>query len=504
MAQGIFDINLQDTVFPLLSTQQNNTYINTKDPDRQPQVAYCHNVLPTKNGIRSVDYSLIVNAIPPILTNPELRAIKTVYSDNSSRCRVAWSKTGVAYLLTEGSNDWQILTVTTAPPRTDPGAFDINKVTTGTVNGKTYIHYSHFGCFLLDAGAAELYEVELIGLNALDVLGMSASTGYLIAYTDSSIVWSSTINPLDFVPSQVTGAGGGDISDTDGSIKFVTSNSLGLLIYSAGNIIAATYTGNAVYPFKFRVVEGSKGGVTLDLVGYNNTDSDQYVFSRAGLQTVTSQRANIILPEVTDFFNGNEFEDFNIATKLFERTELSLLVTMRKQVTFIGSRYLVISYSLPTSAVFTHAIVYDTALKKLGKLRINHVAVTEGIAVGEVKSALTLAFLKEQGDMFNLNIVARSGYGVAVLGKVSFSPSRLITLLGVEVANHSIGFELSVSSHASINGYDYTVVDGVNSLNDNKLKKYAFRNTASHHSIVLIGQFDLVNCQITYTVSGSR
>jgi len=83
---------------------------------------------------------------------------------------------------------------------------------------------------------------------------------------------------------------------------------------------------------------------------------------------MSSQKAQIVLPEITDFLAGKVFEDFDEVTKELSLTELT--ATMKKKTKFISSRYLIVSYGITE---FTHALIYDIALERLGKLKIAHV-----------------------------------------------------------------------------------------------------------------------------------
>lgn len=505
MAQGVFDVNLQDTAFPMLFEQQTHTYINTKDASRQVHLAYCHNVMPTKYGLQSIDYDF---RIPMLLgTTPEtyFDDVRVIFATNKTRCHLALRLDGSLMVLREGWTNWDLAIVHTNPVRPLPTTFSSNDITIANVNGISYIFYKNFGCFVLDLTLdTNLVEVELLGLITEDFLGITGSVGYLIAYTESAIAWSSTINPLDFVPSQVTGAGGGNIADVNGEIKFITYNSTGLLIYAKSNVVSGTYTGNSQFPFKFREVADSKGGLGLDLVAYEANSTAQYAFSRAGLQAINSQRADLILPEVSDFLEGQRFEDFNEATNEFERTYLGSAQTMRRKLKLINSRYLAISYSLPDSAFYTHALVFDKVLQKLGKLKFDHVDVFE-LNLDQLAGASgSLALVTTKGAVYSVGLSSAYGSGVAILGSVAFSPTRLTTLLEVHTDNSVVGGAFSIVDLAALDGKNPTPVVGTQAFRESRLTKHVFRTTAKAHNIAVKGNFDLVNCTITYTISGRR
>lgn len=505
MAQSTYDINLQDTGFPMLSEQQTHTYINTKDGARQPHLSYCHNVLPTKYGLKSIDYDFRVPRLLDITPADYFDDVRIIFSTNKTRCHLALRLDGSIMILREDSGSWELAIVQTSPVRPLPPTFNSNDITTANVNGISYVFYKNFGCFILDLTTDTLLvEVELIGLITADFIGIIGSVGYLIAYTEDAIVWSSTINPLDFVPSQVTGAGGGNIADVDGDIKFITYNSTGILVYAKSNIVSGSYTGNAQFPFKFREVSESKGGLGIDLVAYEANSAAQFAFSRAGLQAITAQKAELILPELADFLAGQRFEDFNETTNSFERTYIGATQTMRRKLKLIGSRYLVISYSLPDSVSFTHAIVFDKVLSKLGKLRFNHVDVFELVLDQLAGNNGSLALLTKEGDVYSVGISSAYGSGVAIMGPIAFSPTRLLTLQEVATDNSVVGGAFEVLTLAALDGKNSVPITGTLAYAESRLTKHAFRATAKAHSIAVKGNFDLVNCTISYSINGMR
>ena len=507
MAQGIFDFDLQNTQFPLLAEQQGRTYINTKEQSKLPVIAYCHNVMPVAQGMQSVGYDQLVAAIPGLPETAYMTDLRTLFSTTKVKTFMAWGIDGSARVIVEGGvlNTWQDVTINTVPPRAWPVEFDVNCITLGTVNGVSYVFYKQFGCFTYDSTTFELNEVEMVGLSLPTILGIVASAGYLIAHTELAVAWSSTIDPLDFVPSQVTGAGGGNVAGIAGDIAFITPNTLGILVYTQANIIAGTYTGNAQYPFKFREVEDSQSAENLDLVTYEANSASQYIISRSGVQAVSSQRAEGILPEVTDFLANGRFEDYDTTTHQFTRVTTGVGSNgLKRKIKLIAGRYLIVSYGLPTLDYFTHALVYDKVSQKLGKLKISHTDIFDYSGRQEGSPRGTIAFLLGSGNVSTTDLADFVGTGVIILGKVGFSASRLTTLQGVELDNITVGGALDVRDQSYLDGKNFTDIAGIEHYRNGRLKEYAFRNTAQGHSIVVIGQFTLVSCRVRYSLSGRR
>lgn len=503
MAQQYYKVSLQDPAFPMLSEQQSRTVMGSEQgkapaAENRPSLAYCHNVMPTAQGLDSVGYLSVIPLYPNLPAGATFHDVRIAYGSEKSRLYLAWDTLGHVYVLLTGSSRWLPI----ADIAGGPYAPATTTVTIGTVNGVSYIFYEKLGAYTFEESTNTFAPVLLAGLSISDILGVVASSGYLVAYTEDAIAWSSTILPTDFVPSPATGAGGGSVAGIAGSILFATPSSLGLLISTAANTISATYTGNAQFPFKFREVEDSKGGINLDLVAYEANSKAQIIYSKAGAQSITSQRAEIIAPEVTDFVAGRRFEDYNETTREYEVTDLADGATMLKKIKSVASRYLILSYGLTS---FTHAIVYDVALKRLGKLKIPHVDCFEYVGAQTEISKETLAFLAADGEVKVVDFSATAtSVGVVILGKLQQTRSKLVTLLEVEVENVDLDASLDIYSQASLAGKGFTSVQGSLISSEENLRKYAFRTTALNHSLVFIGQFNLVTAQVMYKLAGRR
>lgn len=502
MAQQFYEISIRDTEFPMLSENQTRTLIgNTagvaRDKEGRPGIAYCHNVVPTSHGYDSIGFLSIIPAFPSSVTMTDVRVI---FGDARSRIYLAWDTSGRIYSLLSGSTTWlQIpdINITHGIP-----FISTENITVGTVNGISYIFYSNQRLLIYNETTNELDIAVTSGLAEANMIGVVASSGYLIAYTKEAVAWSSTIDPLDFVPSSVTGAGGGNIAGIDGEMVFITKNTLGILIYSNGNIVAGTYTGNAQFPFKFREVDNSEGGLSLDKVAYESNSPQQFAFSKAGIQAITSQRSETILPDVTDFLSGKRFEDFNEATNQYEITDLSSGQTMLKKVKLISARYLVISYGVTS---FTHALVYDLGLQKLGKIKIDHTDCFEYLGTQDEIAKETIAFLAASGEVKVVDFSATANKsGVIILGKVQFSRTRLLTMLGVEIENIDTGDTLEVLNQVSLDGKTFTNSTGYEAYTEEGIREYTFRDTGKNHSLIFKGGFSLVTALVRFTSAGRR
>lgn len=502
MSQQFYKIDVTQASIPMLSEQQGRTIItggvrSTEADAKNIGITYAHNVMPTQYGLRSVGY--LQEAEPYAFLHPGslFKDARVIFGNKKTRIYIAWDSEGLGYVLNVAAKTWRRLY---ASPIAEN--FDTNQLTTGTVGGVTYLYYNKVGAFIFDEDINDVRSISFSGLDASAVVGIVASSGYLIAYTDLAIAWSSTLEPTDFVPSQVTGAGGGNVAGIAGAIIFATSNSLGILIYSTANIIAGTYTGSPKFPFKLREVTDSKGGTTLDRVAYEANGEAQFVYTKGGLQAVDSQKATIILPQVTDFLSGRRFEDFDELTGQYEITDLALTDTMRKKIKYISARYLVISYGIDT---FTHALVLDTALNRLGKVKIPHTDVFEFIGDQSEIAKETIAFMSESGEVNVIDFSVESdAFGVLVLGKLQYTFTHMIQLLGVEVENIEESALFTLSSQVSLNGKTFTNLPGLLTNSDTNTREYAFRSIAKNHSLVFQGDFHLVSAVARYSVAGRR
>ena len=502
MAQRYYTIPLKSPNFPMLSKNQSRTIIggleSSKAGDEEiPKIYFCHNMMPTEDGLESVGYLSPIPAITPAITN--LSDARVLHSISKQIMYMAWAADGRVYDLEEADLSWNQLADTV--PSTISPSFSIEDVTLGTVNGVTFIWYKGVGCFRYNDTTHQLESVILTGISIPDIVGITASSGYLIVYTIDTIAWSSLIDPTDFTPSQITGSGGGLIAGIQGNIHFILPNDLGILVYAHANVIAGTFTGNAQYPFKLREVTSSKGGVSLDLVAHEANSAAQFSYSQAGLQFITSQRAETFLPEVTDFLAGKVFEDFDESTK--ELSETKLTTTMKKKIKFIAARYIVISYGITS---FTHALVYDVVLERLGKLKIDHVDCFEFLKDQTEVSKESIAFLLSTGEVKTLDFSTTStnSNGVVIFGKMQYTRGRTITLQGVDVENVEDDATLSVTNLAAIDGKTTTKTEGVLRYSVEGLRKYAFKVSAINHSLLLIGKFNLSTLFITYILNGRR
>ena len=490
MAQLNHQSKISGEDVPLISSDLSRTIMlgsnSANSVAKEPQVSYMHNMMPTREGMISIGYTTVIPAAGTGFTD-----VVIIYGNLRTRLHLAVANTGAMYVLKPASTTWLPI----------PFFRDVSNLllTVGTVNGISYVYFQGLGCYRYDENADLLVSVVLTAIDESLIVGVTASSGYLIAYTINALAWSSTIAPTDFTPSSVTGAGGGAVADINGAIVFCAPNSLGFVVYSAANAVAVTFTGNVQFPFKFREVTNSKGTLNQDLVTYEANTKEHFVFSKAGLQAIDAQNAVTFLPEVTDFLAGKQLEDFDEATRTFSITNLSN--TMLKKVKFIASRYLMISYGITE---FTHAIIYDVVLEQAGKLKQTHIDAFEYIGEQQEIAKSTIALLTTTGEVKLVSFSpATDSSGALVLGRYQYAYNRTVQPAIVNIASVERASSLTCSALASLDGHNIdTVYEGFVFETNDQSRIFSFHFQATNFLLALIGKMDLNSLLLKFTVGG--
>lgn len=521
MAQTFYRGNLSSRAFPLSSRNFSRTVIiagadqvNTPrqaqpgseefDDDRGiPQAYYMHNVMPSAEGFQSISYETRafsgVDGFSNVFYLLDILDNRVLFSHHDD---------GRNFVLLAGTTTW--LETTNLPATVG------SMVTTATLQGQTYIYFYGVGCYMYNVATNTLVPIVLTGITLNTTRGITNSSGYMIVWSANSIAWSSTVpralstDPIDFVPSLITGAGGGQVESARGSITLCVTHYLGVIIYTEDNAVAAVFSGNATYPFNFRVIVGAGGIADQTLISAEAAGGNHYAYTTVGLQLVGISQATAVYPEVTDFISARYFEDFNENSNLIESTYLNN--PMVKRLNFIADRYLAISYGVQS---LTHTLVYDIRYKRLGKLKTPHVYCFEfKYRVSELGDTArrSIGFIDFNGAIksvnFTLSDVTRNG--VIILGKFQLTRARLTTL--DEVTFESV-FPRDFATAGTFNVYDCISLDGKNLLAPvlgyvsqaaGGTVTYSFRGTGINHSLICVGAFELQTFVLKLHVSGSR
>ncbi len=514
MAQINYRANLSAKSWPFISTYFGRSVIvgsasrdqnfnrqvqSSEDPDKDvgiPQAYYMHNVMPSSQGFQSIGYTLMIG---PIAASGNLcsKIFNLHYAEGSAY--LTCLPDGKCYTLQYGTSpQWvKINTLTDISGRA---------ISVVNISGISYVYFSGLGCYKYSPSTNTLDSVTLTGLDPTFVLGIVGAVGYMIAYTSAEVAWSSTIDPTDFVPSLVTGAGGGGVELARGPITYCVSNSLGFVVYTEFNAVVAIYSNNSRYPFTYRTI-GAAGGLTSsDVVARDISDSAHYAYTTAGLQSIASNGAAIIYPEVTDFLSGKLFEDFDATTNTFSQQQV---ITLKKLLNIVANRYLVISYGV---AELTHALVLDLAMKRWGKLKVTHTDVVEFLIYPAEQTEIprqSLGFFSKTGAIvkvdFDSNDIDTLHDGVLIAGKYQYVRARLVTLEEVTIENVRDVTKFSLHDMVSLDGkLVSSVVPGALKSVAGQSLTYNFHAPGTNHSLLFKGSFFATSLELTFSSQGHR
>ena len=549
MAQISYRGNLSAAFFPFISKYQGQTVIvagpdqnfsrqlqSTADTDKDigiPQAVYMHNVMPTGNGLQSVGYEVQVAAFNG--ADIKIEAAYTIRDDALGLKAYLFTapSLGAIFILSGNNPVWSVVGTYVpvevpsfiAPPNVLPPAIlppDIlppnilgepreygvyeaplplnTPITLGHINGTTYIYFKNNFCVTYDFIRQKFIQVLLKGIDNSKVTGITECTGYMIAYTENAVAWSSTIDATDFNPSLQTGAGGGNVQVAKGNITCATPTSNGFLIYTQTNVVAAMYTANARYPFQFNECLGSGGVTSLERVTYESDTGYNYAYTSKGMQILQAKSAQTAFADLTDFLAGQYFEDFDEATLQFTYTSLGL--PLKKKLSFIAARYMVISYGITE---LTHALVYDTVQKRFGKLKFTHIDCFEYEYLGEAVNDIprkSVGFVDNTGKISTLDFSTShdSRPGVLMLGKFQYARSRRLQI-------QEATFE-AINTNSICNVYDVitqdgktpgTPVQGIPLVTGSDVRTYGFGALDGYnHLLYIVGTFYLASYELKF------
>ncbi len=552
MALIPYRANLSSAVFPMCLSKAGRTvivpgadqnYDRRVDPAGEqkdagiPQVIYLENVLPTPNGYQSVGFKPIQGGTVfaeygiTIPVGHTIRAVIEVNGLTNSYLLIFFSNDTVTSVPT-GTNNYTSVTLPvgfTAPIAT-------STISYATVRGTVYIFFKVGGVgklFTLANAGDQLFDVSgtVTALTLNNMTGICGAFNYLLFHDATTIYWSSTTSPVDFVPSLASGAGSEAIANSISIVRLLP-HPTGFFVYSNQNVVAGKYTGNRSYPWKFREISDS--GVFLSSADLNKRTTNSAIHvginTFGNFQIISEDSAETVLPELTDYLERNIVYDvFDSNTNTFtqaldaEAVDFNGVKRMARNINYLADRYVIISYkatSDASEASFEYAIVYDYLLKRYGKLKINHTHVFEAeffgslIFVDSITGAVKIMFFDiNDQNLNNANPLLRYQMnGVAVLGKLEFQRNAFITLEEVAIeASQSIAlttqgvkqFDLIVLPSLKGKQFDTPVVPTYNvAKSQTNLEVYNCHVTAKNISLLIKGAFDLNTIQIEASSGG--
>ena len=562
MSQIILRANLLAKDFPLASQFQGNTVLfgsydqkpsqtaDGKDNDAVPEAIYMQNVLPTTHGYKSIAYRTVIEALPSDAGNVKQIVSLRDSDEPNDRDR--------GYLvITDIARTYLISTLTTRWIDVTPPNQPICDITVATIGGWSYVMYSNWKLFIVDMDTNYLIEQVLTGLTVpiTSIIGVASSNNYMLMHDGFRVYWSNPLNALDFTPSLITGAGSEIPSTLSGLIRAIYPVSTGFAIYSTVNIVISLFTGNTRYPWVFKEANNSSGINYLTDVAPGGENGTNYAWTAGGLLQVSLSGCTQILPAVSDFIAQGTFNVWNPAVGL-------MMVDMhvdRKivKLAFCGARYLLISHNQKVSSNYcSWVIVYDTALKRFGRLLASHNSIIEfsmdfsGSEVPYNDKSLTTyndpAYIGlSYSSLKRLsNDAAVPGHSIAVVqsdGSVKlvmtdliepaytaedFSSTPLVILGKYQLARNQVTTlqEVDLECTSSATG-DFKVMHGI-SIDGNKSpayteltpnpntepsflsgalnRTYACRRTGLTHLIAISGSFNLVSMLLRFSKAGRR
>ena len=193
--------------------------------------------------------------------------------------------------------------------------------------------------------------------------------------TDGTAVFTKETTQIDFEPSTVTGAGGGNVEDLRGQIVVCRPSVSGFVAYTKSNAVMASYTQSAEYPYVYRNIPNSSGVDVAADVTDSATAGFHFALTDAGIQQMASTGAKQFEPAIQDWLFADNFTEVEIGTDNKPTIVTGTRTTAyRTAICFLGKRYLCISRGtgVATPCRYSEALIYDTALSRYGKLVLPH------------------------------------------------------------------------------------------------------------------------------------
>jgi len=552
MPQITYRGNLSAATFPMTVAQAgrsviipgpDNYFDRRVDPDGStkdagiPQAIYMENVLPTSGGYQSVGYDPTSNVFPStgnVNLTITVSVSGSIYgvTQRTPIVLAFVSNTEVRCNFSDAqySGGWiaAIIPAGYSTPNNE------NDISFAYVRGVTYCWIKSaqklytLSCATLGNPQVTFTDVTgtIAGIAVANIGWITSAFNYLICIdiANQSIRWSSTTTPTDFVVSLVSGAGSETPTGLQSQMNFLLAHPTGFLIYTDSNVIAASYTGNARYPWKFKEISGSTGVSNrwqISLNYLNNSEDIHFVVDDAGkIQAISGLRSETIAPEVTNYLERSKIIDnFDSTTNTFSVQHIPdnfypdvMTFAARRKISFLLSRYIIISYGLIQGS-YTNAIWYDTTLQRFGKLKIAHNSLWSSENYIYFISFSNPVATRLSYDIYDYTAAFS---GVLILGKFQYVRSRFMRLEEIEIESEQSSAVISANAIPmspnftlailpSLDGKNFnTAITPTLVSNTNELRSYKCHNTAMNHSLVLKGAFDVNTVQLKFVPDGKR
>lgn len=332
------------------------------------QAYFMKNVLPILRGYTSVHAKQVIAGPTPAVDHFDRMFILRDASNN------------VALLSPARGKNWIYNPALASWISFDFGITLTDDISFAYLKGVTYVNYPQFGTYVYDFQTATYNRITLSGLVDVAIRGIASANNYLLAWTNDTLVWSSSTTPTDFVPSTITGAGSSQILSVRGNITCVLPLADGFVCYTTTNAVAATYSGNPLNPWIFKEVPNSSGVNESQHVTYDNNLGQHIAWTAGGMQVISFRGAEPLWPELSDSLAKRVYTTLNNDDLLLNRAS-----NLRVRVNYVANRYVIVSIGNPATAptpslgqpVYQIAYIWDAALERWGRIDVDHVDVFE-------------------------------------------------------------------------------------------------------------------------------
>jgi hypothetical protein len=520
MPQQSYRANLSSAIFPLSISKAgrsviipgpDNVYDRRVDPEGEqktagiPQAIYMENVIPTVEGYQSVGF-----ISKPSITYANSGYLQYIYQvqdkiiafveglssyhrawTNTTSVSGAWTNNAsqAASLLNIGSSDW------------DPSR--------ATLKGVEYVFSYNVGLcklYVINTSTLDVVDTALTGITINNIKMIVGSYNYLIAIQSSgTISWSSTVTATDFTPSLVTGAGSATPNELRGAIVAAYNCPEGFILYTTEGCIAATYTGNSRYPWKFReIVDAGKYSSALQIAAVKGSQVHYAIDIHGTIRVISVQGAQIVASELSTFARSNKFYDSYSSDILTSTASGPYDYTLY----YLLNRYLILGVSLDGTRLGTanlFAFVYDTVQKRYGRLKHAFKYLwDDGISIYAINNEdgvvtkLILDIEDEDADFTS---------SVLVLGKFKYARSRWIepqeiTIDGVRNTVSTAGITTALIPTLDGNRFEPAVIPSLFSMSAQSI---TYHCNLSCHSFALAikGAFEVNSVEMKFSLGGA-
>ncbi len=325
-----------------------------------PEVIYMDNVMPIARGLSSVAFKPQFPGQNLTVANAHSTTVYKFTTISGQVLYLAITTTGVFFTLYTGSM-WIASPITFPTPPEVP-------CTAVNIQGETYLYvHQSRTLYKFDEFEFAFNAISLSGIDFGEVLGIASSGSRLVLYTKNSLYWSSPFDTTDFIPSLATGAGATSILSIKSRILSVIGNLDGFIIYTSQNAVAARSNNDFNFPFTFGEIPGSAGIADQLQAGTQNNMGAQIIWTGQGFQQVSYEQASYVFPELSEPLMRGIIPGYSGGKPFIKFSD-----KLHNRVSFVGNRYICISYGEDNLSYFTHAAIYDTLLQRWGKLTVRH------------------------------------------------------------------------------------------------------------------------------------